>query len=221
MDGQTDLRSRRTAPKEVRRQQLIEATLDVIAEKGVSGTTMSEVTKRAGLSVGTVNLHFESKDNLLKSSLQFLAQELKETWTQALEMPSLTTSEKIWGIIDANFAPQVFTHTKIRVWFGFFGEARYRDFYRETVETYDNERGQALGELLLRLHADTNPNADFDATGLAQSIESMADGLWLGIMLYPDWMTRDDARSRIWDLLSLHFPKTFVRGAMPRMDGTG
>ena len=42
----------RKASKEVRRQQLIEATIDVMARKGYSGTTMFDVAKAAGLSSG-------------------------------------------------------------------------------------------------------------------------------------------------------------------------
>ena len=58
MESQETLRKRRFAPKEVRRQQLIEATLDSLAENGISGTTMAAVTGRAGLSMGIVSLHF-------------------------------------------------------------------------------------------------------------------------------------------------------------------
>ena len=53
-------RTGRTASKAVRRQQLIEATIDSIAKYGISGTTMTTVTGLAGLSVGIVNFHFFS-----------------------------------------------------------------------------------------------------------------------------------------------------------------
>ena len=60
---------RQIRPKAERRQQLIDATIRCIAQHGLSAVTMQMVTREAGLSVGIANLHFESKDNLLKDNL--------------------------------------------------------------------------------------------------------------------------------------------------------
>ena len=76
--------SRRTASREARRQQLIDATMKCIARKGMSSTTLSDVAKEAGLSQGIVNLHFESKDNLLAETLATLAGEYREKFDKAL-----------------------------------------------------------------------------------------------------------------------------------------
>ena len=66
-------KTRRTAPRETRRRQLIDATMKCIARKGMGSTTLGDVASEAGLSQGIVNLHFESKDNLLKETLAALA----------------------------------------------------------------------------------------------------------------------------------------------------
>ena len=52
----------RSLPAKTRRKQLIKATIKCIAKNGLSGTTMADVTKLAGLSLGIVNLHFETKE---------------------------------------------------------------------------------------------------------------------------------------------------------------
>ena len=216
MDGSAEVKTRRTAPKEVRRQQRIDATISAIAEKGISGTTMAEVTGRAGLSLGIVSLHFENKDNLLKSPLKHLAQELRDKWGLVQDNPDLGPAEKLWGILEANFHPDICTFDKVRVWFAFFGEAQYRAFYREMVDEFDTERAVAI-ETLLKELADADGRSDFDAFGTTQTIESLADGLWLGMMLYPEWMPLDDAKARLWALLSEHFPTRFAPGALPKM----
>ena len=100
-------KTRRTAPKEVRRQQLIDATIETIAETGISGTTMAAVTGRAGLSMGIVSLHFESKENLLKSTLRHLAVELRDKWREVEQKADLTPAERLWGIVEANFDPDM------------------------------------------------------------------------------------------------------------------
>ena len=66
---------RQIPPKAERRQQLIDATIRCIAQHGLSAVTMQMVTREAGLSVGIANLHFESKDNLLRETLRFVAEE--------------------------------------------------------------------------------------------------------------------------------------------------
>jgi AcrR family transcriptional regulator len=63
----------RTASRATRRLQLIDATMKCIARKGMSSTTLGDVAREAGLSQGIVNLHFESKDNLLNETLRHLA----------------------------------------------------------------------------------------------------------------------------------------------------
>lgn len=214
MDGNTEITSRRFAPKEVRKQQLIAATLAVIAEKGVSGTTTTLVTKKAGLSAGLVNLHFENKDNLLKATLEHLAIELRDCWQAVHEDTTLPPAEKLWGIIQACFHPDVCTNEKVRVWFAFFGEAPYRAFYREMVSKFDDERGDAMAALIVQLG-----QSEDDADRTSDAIECLADGLWLNMMLYPDWYDLDSSRAQIWNLLSLQFPKQFS-GPVPQ-DSTG
>ena len=47
-----------------RRQAMIKATIAVIARHGVSGTTVGRVARKAGVSVGLMNFHFDSKERL-------------------------------------------------------------------------------------------------------------------------------------------------------------
>ena len=56
--------------KEVRQEELIAATMRCIARVGLSATTLQMVTREAGLSLGIANLHFQSKENLLRATLE-------------------------------------------------------------------------------------------------------------------------------------------------------
>lgn len=57
----------RTASRDVRRKQLIMATIDSISKRGFAGTTLKHVTQGANLSHGVVNFHFENKETLSAS----------------------------------------------------------------------------------------------------------------------------------------------------------
>ena len=72
--------SNREARKNANRQKLIEATIDCIAELGLSDTTVGAVVRRAGLSQGIVNLHFDTKEALLAETLRFLSAEWEAAW---------------------------------------------------------------------------------------------------------------------------------------------
>lgn len=60
--------------REQTRQLLFSATLDLIAEKGFTGTTVDEIVERAGVAKGTVYYHFKSKAELVEA---LIAQHLR------------------------------------------------------------------------------------------------------------------------------------------------
>ena len=214
METDKSLRQRRFAPKEVRRLQLIEATLESLAENGISGTNMAAVTGRAGLSMGIVSLHFKSKDNLLTSTLRHLSGEIRDAWVNVHNNTSLSAAERLRGIVAASFDPHISSTTKIAVWFAFFGENKYRQVYRDMVEEFDDERTDAIEQLCAEI-ADEGGYTDVSPEMLATTIECLCDGLWLNMILYPEWLTPIVAETQVMDLLARHFPDHFTLAPVP------
>ena len=58
-----------------RRKQLINSTIQTIAESGLSAVTLAKVASQAGLSPGIVNFYFKSKKQLLLDTLKYIDQE--------------------------------------------------------------------------------------------------------------------------------------------------
>lgn len=56
--------------KEARPQQLLDAALELFAEKGFAATRAEEVAQRAGVSKGTLYLYYPSKEELLKAVIR-------------------------------------------------------------------------------------------------------------------------------------------------------
>ena len=212
--ARTPKTSRRTAPKEVRRRQLIEATIDCIAELGISRTTMAAVTGKAGLSMGIVSLHFASKDNLLTETLAHLSEEVRATWVGIVDDPHMGIAEKMKGVALASFNPAIFNAKTLAVWFAFFGEARYRAFYRQMVQSYDEERGDVLCNLCGEIIRQT-PGDSRKPEVLTDAIESFGDGLWLYAMLYPEVVTGEYAHAQMVNFLAAYFPGHFQPVAQP------
>lgn len=59
-------------PRTKTRERILDAALDLFAEEGFSGTTISEIERRVGLAAGTGSLyrHFASKEALLQAAVQ-------------------------------------------------------------------------------------------------------------------------------------------------------
>jgi AcrR family transcriptional regulator len=60
----------RRLPPEKRRQQIVQAVLEVVAEHGVPGATVSRIAKAANVSEGTLYVYFESRDEMLMAALE-------------------------------------------------------------------------------------------------------------------------------------------------------
>ncbi len=198
----------RTAAPEVRRRQLIAATIDAIAEDGLSGTTLAGVARRAGLSTGLVNFHFRSKDILLAETLDHLAQELRAAWRDAIAAPGLAPAQKLTVIVDAHFDPAIIDRRKIAVWFAFFGETQARAAYRRHTTDIDMERLDA-STALCREIALAGGYASADPEGIGRALEALFDGFWLNMLVYPHRFSHDDAKAQIMAYLAGNFPRDF------------
>ncbi len=207
--GQTRSRNGRTATKEVRRQQLIDATIESIAERGFSGTTLVTVTKFANLSHGTVNFHFKNKESLFADTLGFLAEEHGALWRENLERSGTTPQERLLALIDSEFDERICNRKKLAVWFAFYGEARYRAVYRERCAHIDNER-MAETEKLCRLMKNDGGYDHVNPRSFAKGLEAFIDGLLLNMLLYPETFSREDAREEclgfLGETFTSHFP---------------
>lgn len=201
--------SGRTAAKEVRRQQLIDATINSIAKHGIGGTTMSTVTDAAGLSLGIVNFHFESKGRLLEETLLYLAREHHDQWRKAYDEAGLTAAEKLLAVVDAHFHPRICTPKKLAVWFAFFGEAGRRKVYRKLIEEIDRERY----ELSLKLCEQISEEGQYQNLApvqIANLLEALYDGVWLELLTYPENYSRVQAGRHIHAFLASVYPDHFA-----------
>jgi AcrR family transcriptional regulator len=70
MDGVAGAAGARRRRKEARPAELIEAAIEVFAEKGFAAARLEEVARRAGVSKGTAYLYFPTKEALFKAAIR-------------------------------------------------------------------------------------------------------------------------------------------------------
>ena len=200
----------RTATREARRQQLINATIDSISKRGFSGTTLATVTKTAKLSHGTVNFHFENKEDLYGQTLGYLAREHYDHWSTAMVAAGPDPARQLAAVIEVDFKSSICSTKKLAVWFAFWGQAKHRPTYLKIHNTYDDQRRAELERLCKEL-ARERDYAQIDPTETTQNIEAMIDGLWLQLLLHPQKHQRTKARNNCFNYLAQLFPKHFSR----------
>ena len=194
LDKSEPIRKRRAEPPEVRREQLISATIKSIARNGMSATTMAEVTKEAGLSQGIVNLHFESKEKLLVATLRAIADEYNVGQQKILNGTShATVANKIQALLDFDFSNSVTRRDKLAVWFAFWGEAKSRPTYQQICSASDIATDAAIRSLFQQA-IDEGHYRGVSAELLAQGYTALIDGLWLDLLIAPRRFTRKRAR---------------------------
>ena len=119
--------------RDQRRRELIQATIAVIARHGYSGTTVARVARKAGVSTGLMNFHFDSKDRLFRATFDFLAAEYQQVWDRNLTAAGDGPAARVTAMIESYFDRRVFTGDKLAVWFTFWSDAELRDRYRASA----------------------------------------------------------------------------------------
>jgi len=178
----------RESAEESRRRQLIEVTIDSLAELGFVGTTLAQIASRAGVSPGLVAHYFGDKDGLLDAAFRALVRRLGSQVRARLQV-ARTPRERIQAIIDANLAPTEFEQRIGTAWLAFLGQVLHVDALRRVQSAYQRRTLVNLRVSLKKLLP-----AD-EAGSLAAMIAAMIDGVWLRAAL-SGWREADSDGAR-------------------------
>jgi TetR/AcrR family transcriptional repressor of bet genes len=191
-----------------RRKQLIESTIETLAARGFSRTTLTEVARSAGLSHGLVLFHFETKEKLLAETLAYLAEEYRQNWAAALARVGEDPAEQLNALIEADFNPAICTPARLAAWCAYWGEAQSRPLYQSASAGLDdiyNRQIEAICARLTRLGSyDRNP------VHVARLIRVATEGVWLEMMTMADPYSPEEALATVRSCVHLCFPDHFT-----------
>lgn len=206
--GKTEPEKRgRKASKEVRQQQLIEATIDSLAKRGYSETTMADVADGAGLSRGIVNFHFESKEKLLIATLQYMYDEYSAHWRAALRKAGDDPARQLQILVWADFDRSICNKRKLAAWLAFWGEAKSRPVYQALSSSRDAYYQQVFIDLCATLKQ--SGGYAYEPQVMALALSAMLEGLWLRLMMGTEDTTRETALQAANAFLAAAFPKHY------------
>ncbi len=147
-----------------RERPLMEATLRIIGRTGLDGVTHRAVATEAGMSVGAVTHHFETRDVLVDAALRFaLTREMNRLRALALSLQSKAFDAEAWVEALVNWYSRELkteAETHIACYEAFLAAARgarHRPVVIEWFETW-----QQSAELALRAAGSSSPRRHAD-----------------------------------------------------------
>jgi betaine-aldehyde dehydrogenase len=174
--------------EDFRRIQLIEVTIDSLAEVGYVGSTLAQIASRADVSPGLVAHYFDDKDGLLEASFRTLSRRLFEQMDVRMRQAH-TPRGRIQAIIDTNLGPLEFTQRTGAAWLAFWGQVPHVEGLKRVQNAYQRRMVSNLRYALVRLLPVT------EARSLASIIAAMIDGVWLRAAL-SNWAEADSESAR-------------------------
>jgi betaine-aldehyde dehydrogenase len=182
--------NRQSTPEleDFRRIQLIDVTIDSLAEVGYVGSTLAQIASRADVSPGLVAHYFDDKDGLLEAAFRTLSRRLFEQLDARMRQAH-TPRGRIQAIIDTNLGPQEFTRRTGSAWLAFWGQVPHVHGLKRVQNAYQRRMVSNLRYALVRLLAVP------EARSLASTIAAMIDGVWLRAAL-SNWVEADSESAR-------------------------
>ena len=198
-----------------RRQELIGATIECIAEHGLSGTTVARVARCAGLSTGIVNFYFQGKDALLLATLEYVDSQYMLRQREAVLAHGGSPVACLEAMIDAAFDPELCHPHRVAVWAAFWGEARARADYMRVCAAREAELEQQRVEAFAAI-ATEGGYTHLETDALGRAFHHMLSSLPESLLGERGPFDLEKARATCRGFLRSIFPAEFS-GAAPSL----
>lgn len=181
---------------EIRRPQLVEATMAVIDEVGLSGASVALISRKAGVSPGIINHYFGGKHGLLEETMRSVLRQLSAASIEFLRtVDTNDVMARIKAIVAANFDSYQVESKVVKTWLAFWAQSMHDPaLYRLQRVNEKRLLSHLRRELKRVLPAQ-------DAAFAAQGIAALIDGIWLRGALNPDGICPQQAQRIISDYL--------------------
>lgn len=207
------------APEGERRQELIEATLDTVAELGLKGATVRQIAIRAGVTAGLVRHYFASKDQMVAEAYRCVLSTFAAKAADVAGDPRT----RLRTFIVRNLTAPVANGRSLSLWASFISQVRVDPelaaIHREGYLAFRNDLQGLIGDFL---EAEHQPANEADCRRHAIAINGMIDGLWLEGCLAGELFEETElvvvALSSIEALLGLPLDESNDPGVAARMD---
>lgn len=175
-----DRRPYARATEEKRRDDLVAAVLDLVAEGGTDAATVRAIAERAGVTPGMVRHHFGDKDSLMRAAYARMSEAMVAPCIAAAEAAGNDPLVRLRVFLVAALSPTVLDPKTVGVWAAYMHRVRTDPDLRAAHEAgYLNFRDR-LEALIAALPAPALPPRP-----AAIALNALLDGLWIEGSLLP------------------------------------
>jgi AcrR family transcriptional regulator len=184
--GNAAASAERTFIETARRNQIVAAAIDTIAEVGYAQASLARIAARAGISPGLISYHFAGKDDLIEQVVRDVLAEAA-AYMQPRIRAETTGSGMLRAYIESNLAFVRDHRNHMAAIHAIARNGATADLQRRFNR--DGGVGQAerlLGELLARFQAAGQLRPDFDPAVMAVTIRAAIDAIPPRLVSEPD-----------------------------------
>lgn len=129
-------------------EALLDAAVECLVELGFSSTTTTEVTRRAGVSLGAMLHHFPTKADLLAAAVGHVMQRRQDEFRKAMTdvAPGTSRLDAAIDLMWEAFNGPTF-HAWLELWVAARTDPELAEAVRAMEEAYDRASSEILGEL--------------------------------------------------------------------------
>lgn len=166
-----------------RRDALVAAALDLVAEGGKDAATVRAIASRAGVTPGLIRHYFATKEALLRESYRRLMEDMLQEGLERIDASSDGPAGRLATFVAASLSPPVVDMTRLGLWTAFIHDLRRDPAMREThIQAYLGYRDQ-LQLLIAELPGRRDPAQD---RADAIACNGVIDGLWMEASAVPE-----------------------------------
>lgn len=195
---------RRLAEDE-RRRLLIDATIAVLSENGLAGTTVRRIADAASVTPGLVTHYFCGKAALVSAAYRALAGQFHRDYVAASEAAGDDPVDRLKAYVGSAFHPETLDRNLLRVWTSFWTSALTDPAAEPAKVHYETAREsrswleRLIGDVLVS--RGRGPK-EAEIHELAIAIWSLVDGMWLTWGLDPDLFDADQGRRIVFEFIA-------------------
>ncbi len=157
-----------------RREEVLEATCEIIAEVGFRNVRVSDVAKRAGISTGVVHYYFGTKEQMLDDAFRFAVQQARQRSLESIAGVS-SARDRLYAVLDVQL-PTDETDREWPLWLHLWAEALMRPPLQE-LNRASYENWIALIEGIIVEGQGTGEFRKVSAHDVTLQLLTMIDGL--------------------------------------------
>ncbi len=124
---------------ELRKANLIEATLVCLKRHGFQGASIRKISAEAGVSVGLISHHYSGKDELVAEAYMAITGRVMTLLRDAMEQAAPNARERLSAFFRGSFSAELLDPQLIDAWLAFWGAVK-------TAEAINQAHDHSYGE---------------------------------------------------------------------------